>query len=96
MLYTKFEGHLPAGFGEESFWRVFTIYGHGNHHGHMTQIIWKTFVPPSHWGSIWNLAFTGPAVSEEKLLEECGQRTTDDDGQTYTISLPMSLKAQVN
>ena len=38
MLYTKFEGNQPAGFGED-FLRVFTIYGHGGHLGHVTRII---------------------------------------------------------
>ena len=28
----------------------------------------------------WNLALTGPVVSEEKMFEECGRRT--DDGRT--------------
>ena len=35
----------------------------------------QTFVPPTHWGSIWNLALIGPMVSEEKVFEECGRRT---------------------
>ena len=39
----------------------------------------QTFVPPAHRGSIWNLASTGPVVSEEKMFEECGRRTTTDD-----------------
>ena len=38
MLHTKFRGSRPAGSGEE-FWRVFTIYGHGDHLGHVTSII---------------------------------------------------------
>ena len=40
----------------------------------------QTFVPPSHWGSIWNLASIGPAVLE-KIFENGGrtdwQRTDD-------------------
>ena len=40
MLYTKFECHEPAGFGEEEdFGQIFTIYGHGGHLSHMTRII---------------------------------------------------------
>ena len=35
----------------------------------------QTFVPPSHWGSIWNLALIGPAVLE-KTFENGGLRTT--------------------
>ena len=82
------------------------------HHLEMTEILLKgcktlthpsihpreqSFVPPSHWGSIWNLALICPAVLEKKIFEN-GGRTTD--GRTtdhgYTISSPMSLKAQVS
>ena len=38
MLHTKFCENRPAGSGEEDFWRVFTIYGHGGHLGHVTRI----------------------------------------------------------
>ena len=37
MLHTKFRGK-PAGSGED-FKRVFTIYGHGGHLGHVTSIM---------------------------------------------------------
>ena len=39
MLHTKFRGNWPAGSGVEDFRRVFTIYGHGGHLGHVTSII---------------------------------------------------------
>ena len=39
MLHTKFRGNWPAGSGEEDFYRVFTIYGHGGHLGHVTSIM---------------------------------------------------------
>ena len=39
MLHTKFRGNQHAGSGEEDFWRVFTIYGHGGHLCHVTSII---------------------------------------------------------
>ena len=39
MLHTKFRGNRPAGSGEEDFLRVFTIYGHGGHLGHVTRIM---------------------------------------------------------
>ena len=38
MLHTKFRGNWPAGSGED-FLRVFTIYGHGGHLGHVTSIM---------------------------------------------------------
>ena len=39
MLHTKFHGNQPAGSREEDFKRVFTIYGHGGHFGHVTSIM---------------------------------------------------------
>ena len=66
MPYTKFEGQRPADFGED-FWRVFTIYCHGGHYGHMTRSFEQTFVPPSHWfhmkfGFDWPSGFWGEDV----------------------------------
>ena len=43
MLHTKFRGNRPAGSGEKIFWRVFTIYGHGGHLGHVTSIMSSDF-----------------------------------------------------
>ena len=37
MLHTKFQGHWSVASGEEDFFKVFTIYGHGSHVGHVTQ-----------------------------------------------------------
>ena len=39
MLHTKIRGNRPAGFGEEDFLRVFTIYGRGGHLGYVTSIM---------------------------------------------------------
>ena len=39
MLHTKFRENRPAGSGEEDFLRVFTIYAHGGHLGHVTSIM---------------------------------------------------------
>ena len=46
MLHTKFRGNRPAGSGEEDFLRVFTIYGHGGHLGHVTRTIYTNFGSP--------------------------------------------------
>ena len=43
MLHAKFRGNRPAGSGEKDFWRVFTIYGHGGHFGHVTSIMSSDF-----------------------------------------------------
>ena len=41
MLHTKFQGNQPSGSGEEDFFKVFTIYGHGGHLGHVTWMKYK-------------------------------------------------------
>ena len=46
MLHTKFCGNRPAGSGEEDFLKVFTIYGHGGHLGHVTWTIYTNFRSP--------------------------------------------------
>ena len=43
MLHTKFPKNRPASSGEEDFLRVFTIYGHGGHLGHVTRIMLINF-----------------------------------------------------
>ena len=48
MLHAKFQDHRTSGSGEEDFFKVFTIYGHG---GHPRPFI-QTFVPSSKGGSI--------------------------------------------
>ena len=65
MLHTKPQGHWPLGSGDE----VFLPYM-----GMAAILIrpWcgkNTFVSLAHGGSIWNLALTGPVVSE-KTFEE--------------------------
>ena len=42
MLHTKFRENRPTGSGED-FLRVFTIYGHGGHVGHVTRIMFNSF-----------------------------------------------------
>ena len=42
MLHTKFRGNRSAGSGED-FKRVFPIYGHGGHLGHVTSIMSSDF-----------------------------------------------------
>ena len=60
MLHTKFRRNQSTGSWEEDFWRVFTIYGHGDHLGHVTTIVSINFhflVPESlhlKFGFEWN------------------------------------------
>ena len=63
MLHTKFPENRPAGSGEEDFLRVFSIYGHRGHLGHVTRIMLINFrflVPESFhtkFGSEWPSSF---------------------------------------
>ena len=47
MLHTKFQGHRSIASGEVDFLRFFTIYVHGGHVGHVTQLICINFHPHS-------------------------------------------------
>ena len=38
MQFTKFQGNRLQGSGGENNFKVFTVYGHGGHHGHVTWI----------------------------------------------------------
>ena len=61
MLHTKFNKNGPVGSGEEDF----TIYGHGDHLGHVTRIMLTNFhflVPESLHTT------NGPVVSEKILF----------------------------
>ena len=46
MLHAKFQDHRTYGSGEEDFLKVFTIYGHGSHLGHVTLTIYINFRSP--------------------------------------------------
>ena len=45
MQHTKFQDHRSIASGEEDFFKVFTIYGHGGHVGQVTQLICIIFFP---------------------------------------------------
>ena len=67
MLHTKFHGNWPAGSGED-FFKVFTIYGHGGHLGHVTWTIYINFGFPFprrlhiKFGFDWPSGFRGEDV----------------------------------
>ena len=68
MLHTKFRGNRLTGSGEEDFFKVFTIYGHGGHLGHVTWTIYTNFRSPSprrhhiKFGFDWPSCFRGEDV----------------------------------
>ena len=45
MIHAKFQNHRPSGSGER-FLKVFAIYSHGGHLGHVTWTIYINFSSP--------------------------------------------------
>ena len=68
MLHTKFRGNRPAGSGED-FIRIFPIYGHGGHLGHVTNIMSSDFISLYLKAFIKNLVQIGKVVSETIWFE---------------------------
>ena len=44
MLHAKFQDHRTYGSGEDDFFKVYTIYGHGGHLCHVTWTIYINFL----------------------------------------------------
>ena len=65
MLHTKFQDHQYMGSGEEDFFKVFTIYGHGGHVGHVTQLICIYFHSHSPSSIHMNFGLKSPSVFEK-------------------------------
>ena len=42
-LHAKLQNHRPSGSGEEDFFKVFAIYSHCGHLGHVTLTIYTKF-----------------------------------------------------
>ena len=68
MLHTKFHGNRPAG-SREDFLRVFTIYGHSAHLGHVTSIMSSILYFVYLKAFIQNLVQIGTVVSEKIWFE---------------------------
>ena len=68
MLHAKFKDHGTSGSGEEDFFKVFTIYGHGGHLCHVTWTIYINFRSPFprrlhlKFGFDWPSGFRGEDV----------------------------------
>ena len=89
MLHTKFHGNRPAGSGEEDFLRVFTIYGHGGHLGHLTSIMLIIFISLYLKAFIQNLVQNGSVISEKIRFEflyvhDLGPRSRNDLDLQYS------------
>ena len=68
MLHAKFQDHRTSDSGEGDFFKVFTIYGHGGHLGHVTWTIYINFRSPFprglhiEFGFDWPSGFRGEDV----------------------------------
>ena len=84
LLHTKAQGNWPFGSGED-FWRVFTIYGHGGHLSHVTQMPQTNFRSPDPWRLHMKFGFDWPSGFGEDLWKwwTDGQQTTTDDKCLY-------------
>ena len=92
MLHTKFRGNRPAGSGEEDFSRVFTIYGHGGHLGHVIRL---SFLVPESFHK--NLVQIGKVVSEKIRFEflyvhDLGPRSRNDLDLQYSHTYLYSIR----
>ena len=92
MLHIKFHDNRPTGSGEEDFWRVFTLYWHGGHLGHVTCTLRTNFRSPIPWmlqikfDFNWLSGFRKDDVwkcwqtTDGRLqTTDCRWQTTDDD-----------------
>ena len=68
MLHTKFLGNQPAGFGGEDVLVVFTIYGHGDHLGHVIKIPRTNFSSHYPWMLHTKFGFFWPSGFREEDL----------------------------
>ena len=68
MQHAKFQDHRTSCSGEEVFLKVFTIYGHGGHLGHVTLTVYIKFCSPFprrlhiKFGFDWPSSFIGEDV----------------------------------
>ena len=85
MLHTKPQGQWPFGSGKifEGFLPYMGMAA--------ILVMWprprkQTLVPPSQWGSIWNLGLIGQAVLEKKIFENGGWLTDDGPWLYYKLT----------
>ena len=66
MLHAKFQDHRLSGSGEEDFFKIFTIYGHGVILGHVTWTIYIKFRSPFPRRLHINFGFDWPCSFREE------------------------------
>ena len=81
MLHAKFQDRRTSGSGED-FFKVFTIYGHGGHHGHVTM----TFLLYIKFGFDWSSGFGEIRCLKIMVIDMYiapGQRQTIPEGHFF-------------
>ena len=94
MLHTKFRGNRLTGYGEEDFWRVFTIYGRPSWLCDQHQSSNFHFLVPEKFHT--KLVMNGTAVSEKIWFEilyvhNHGQRSKNDLDLQYSYTFITQL-----
>ena len=83
-------------FWRRRFFKVFTIYGHGGHLGHVTRTVWTIFRSPDPWRLHMKFGYNWPSGFRGEVVWNCGRTTTDDDGAClyykHILRLPRSLR----
>ena len=92
MLHTKSQGHRPPGSGEEDFKRVFTIYGHGGHLGHVTRTFWTNFRSPILRSLHMKFEFNWPSGFRGEDVWKWWRTDNGRQSHWYTNSSPRSLR----
>ena len=66
MLHAKFQNHRPSG-SEEDFFKIFVIYSHGGHLGHVTLTFYANFHSPFLRTLHIKFGFDWPSVFREDV-----------------------------
>ena len=86
MLHAKFQDHTcrTSGSREEDILKVFTIYGHGSHLGHVTWTIYINFLSPL--PRMLHINLIGQAFQRRRRL-----KMVEDDDNNNNDNGPRSM-----
>ena len=94
MLHANFQDHRTSGSGAEDL-KIFTIYGHGGHLGHVTWTIYINFCSPFprrlhiQFGFDWPSGFRGEDVQTLLTTRTTTTTTTTDAGARVYYKLTL-------
>ena len=95
MIHAKFQNHRSSGSGEEDFLKVFAIYSHGSHLGHVTLTIYTNnslHLPNDAPHIVWLLL--AKRFQRRRCLNNMviymyktpGQGQTNPEGQAFSLT----------